>query len=282
MKKIIIPTDFSSNAYNAIAYTLQLFSGEKCLFYLSHAYSPPMPEPSNTMTSATTANQIMEIARKSAQERLKEVLTQINTSYNNPDHSFETIAAFGFLIDAIYEVGNEKKIDLIVMGTKGASGIKEVLLGSNTARIINDSSFPLIVVPEVAIYEPYKEITFLTDYDYYFERSELKPLIELVNQTGAALHVVHVLEKGDKLDKKKELVREHLDDIVKPAKVSYHLLTDKSVEKAATLFIQSRNTELLCMVTKKHSFLDRLFKKLNTREMSFHTKIPMLVLKRGK
>ncbi|XLS27383.1 universal stress protein [Flavobacteriaceae bacterium M23B6Z8] len=282
MKKIIIPTDFSSNAYNAIAYALQLFANQKCHFFLVHAYSPPMPEPSNTMTSANTAKQLMEVSRKSAQDGLREVQDQINRSFHNPDHSFESIAAYGFLTDVIEEIGKEKQADLVVMGTKGASGIKELFLGSNTARVISTSTFSLIVVPETAIYEPFKEISFLTDYDYYFERSELKPLLDLLHQTGAELHVVHVLEKGDTLSKEKDLVRKHLHDLIKPIKVAYHLLTDKSLERAATLFIQSRNVELLCMVTKKHSFLDRLFKKLNTRDMSLHSKTPMLVLRREK
>jgi nucleotide-binding universal stress UspA family protein len=282
MKKIIIPTDFSANAYNAIAYALQLFAAENCIFYLIHAYSPPMPEPTNTMTSASTAKKLIDMAHKSAQQGLDEVLEQIQTSFMNTKHSFETIPSFGFLTDVIDEVGKEKDVDLVVMGTKGASGLKEIVIGSNTSRIIGGSNYPLIVVPENAIYDTLKEVAFMTDYDYYFERAEINPLVELVKQSGAELHITHVLIKGDKPSQEKELVREHLEDILKPVTPKYHFLTEKSVENAIHLFVQSRNTDLLCMVTKKHSFLQRLFKKPTTKEVSFHTKIPMLVLRRGK
>ncbi|WP_340198548.1 universal stress protein [Ascidiimonas sp. W6] len=281
MKRIVIPTDFSPNAYNAIAYALQLFSEEHCSFYLLHAYSPPMPEPSNTMTSAITAKRLMEISQKSAEQGLEEVLDQIKSSFNNPNHSFEIIATYGFIKDVIDEVAENKKADLIVMGTKGASGLKEIVLGSNTARVIANSSYSLIVVPETAIYEPFKEIAFFTDYDYYFERSELKPLVDLVQQTKAELHVAHILTKGDKPIPEKELVREHLDDLIKIVKPQYHLLTDHSVEKAIHIFAQSRKTAMLCMLTQKHSFLDRLFNTHPTKNISYHTKIPMLVLRKS-
>lgn len=282
MKKIIIPTDFSENAYNALTYSLRLFAEVKCHFYLVHAYTPPIPEPANTMTSATTAKQLMDMSRKNAQRELDGVVERVKSSFANPGHTFETFPVYGFLADVIDQIAEEKEAELVIMGTKGASGIKEIVLGSNTARVIGHSVYPLLVIPENAVYTPIKEVAFFTDYDYYFEKSELKPLTGLLRLTGASLHIAHITAKGNQPGKQKELVKEHLLDILKPEKPGFYLLTSQYVEKAIMLFMQSRGNDLLCLVTKKQSFLERLFKKQITREVSYHFKKPMLVLRRGQ
>lgn len=281
MKRIIIPTDFSANAYNALAYALHLFADEKCLFYLLHAYSPPMPEATNIMTSANTAKKLIELTQESTQKGLDEVLQKIETSFKNPNHSFETIPAFGFLTDVINEIAKEKNADLIIMGTKGASGLKEIILGSNTSRVIGNARLPLIVVPENAVYEHLNEIAFFTDYESYFKAGEINFLLELARQSKAALHVVHVLKKGELLGPEKQKIQEDLTKKCEPIKAEFHLLTENDIENAIRLFVQSRNTPFLCLVTKKYTFLQNLFKTPTTKEVSFHTKTPMLVLKKA-
>ncbi|WP_340073705.1 universal stress protein [Leptobacterium sp. I13] len=279
MKKILIPTDFSENAWNALQYALDLYKDETCNFFILNAYSPPIVSPTNPITSASTTKVLLDVAKKSAEEGLAAVMARINESYSSSKHQFETIASYDFLVSAVKETVKEKEIDMVVMGTKGASGLKEVIMGSNTAGVIGHIECPLLAIPEEAVFKPLKELAFATDYAYYHERFELAELLELAQKYNASICVLHALEHKDGLSKEQELVRQHLDELMEPIQHSFHTLTRVSLETATRTFTQSRDIDMLCMVTKHHSFLTRLFGKPRVEEISFHTKIPLLVLK---
>ncbi|WP_340063320.1 universal stress protein [Ascidiimonas aurantiaca] len=280
MKKILIPTDFSDNAFNAVRYALQLFAEETCTFTLLNSYNPPMAEQVNPMTTADTARVILDMAKKTSEDGLNEVLQKISADFPNKNHTFKTVSEYNFLKEAIEELVEAEKPDLIVMGTKGASGLKEIFLGSNTARVISQIECPLLAVPENATFSPIKEIAFATDYDYYFERSEMETMIDLINKFDAGFHVFHVLEHGEELPEVKAKVRNYLADIFKEQKPDFRLLTEAKLDTATRIFIQSRDVDLLCMVTRKQTFIERLFGKSRTGGISFHVQIPLLILRK--
>ncbi|WP_273568521.1 universal stress protein [Maribacter halichondriae] len=82
----------------------------------------------------------------------------------NPKHTFVTLALHDYFVDAIKRESENKKIDLIVMGTKGATGLKKATVGSNTGDVITKIKQPLLAVPEDTVYEKPREIAFATDY----------------------------------------------------------------------------------------------------------------------
>src|SRR5690554_702570 len=111
MKNIIIPTDFSDNAYNALRYAMELLRDEICTFYIVNTYTPVVYNPEFLTTEATST--LTEIAAKSSSQGLDETLVFLKKTYNNPNHRFETISAFNYLIDEMAKITSEKKIDLI-------------------------------------------------------------------------------------------------------------------------------------------------------------------------
>ena len=143
MLRILIPTDFSDNAWNAITYGLELFRKERCTIYLLHIN--PLPHYSGAGTSIKgSTDMLRETMLQESEKSLKELLEKINETLPNERHTFITIALYDFFVDSIKREVQDKHIDLIIMGTKGASGLKKVSLGSNTGDVITKVQCPLL------------------------------------------------------------------------------------------------------------------------------------------
>ncbi|MEC8830812.1 MAG: universal stress protein, partial [Bacteroidota bacterium] len=135
MQKILIPTDFSENAWNAIDYAMQLFRNRRCTFYLLNTYTPVIPS-SRFMAKMIDGVRIVDAVRENSEQGLSRTVERIKTKYGNPNHSFETISSFNLLVEEVKDIVDTFGINLVVTGTKGASGVDEVFMGSNTVRII--------------------------------------------------------------------------------------------------------------------------------------------------
>ena len=125
MKKILIPTDFSENAWNAIVYSLQLFKDETCTFHLLNTYTPIIFQYDYT-TVSSSQYKLVDTMKKVSETKLKEVLKRIQNQFNNPKHHFLSSSAFNTLPLEINELSSDNTIDMIVMGTKGASGVTSI------------------------------------------------------------------------------------------------------------------------------------------------------------
>ena len=278
MKHIVLPTDFSDNAFNAINYALQLFKEDSCTFYLLNAYSPPIIQPTDVMNSSTNTKELLDIVTQASENGLKDTLKKIAKKHKNSKHQFELVSKFDFLLGTIKSIVEEKHIDFIVMGTKGAGGIKEVIIGSNTAGVIGHVNCPILAIPEEAVFQPIHEIAFATDYDYYFEKDEIKPLTDIAKKFKATIKIMHALELNHPLTKDQEEIKRYVDATLKGTPHDFYTLTNASLETATRLFIQSRDIGMLCMIAKHHNFFSRLFGKPRVEEISFHIKIPYLIL----
>ena len=134
MKKVLLPTDFSTNAYNAILYALKLYGNTSCVFYLMHSYMVPIYTSEYNMANPLGMD-LLEIYKKQAMDQLTALKEELLLHHKNPKHRFEVHSAFGILTDEIWEFVRKEEIDVVVMGTQGATGAKEVLLGSNTVHL---------------------------------------------------------------------------------------------------------------------------------------------------
>ena len=179
MQKILIPTDFSENAWNAIRYAMQLFANNECTFYLLNTYTPVIPS-SRFMAKMIDGVSIVDAVRDSSERGLHHSVSQIKGQFANTKHRFETISSFNLLGEEIKDLVEKLNIDLIVTGTKGASGIDEVFMGSNTVRIIKSMKrCPVLAIPQHFGYMAPREIAFATDFNRFYTSSELHPQLRL-------------------------------------------------------------------------------------------------------
>ncbi|WAC02798.1 universal stress protein [Lacinutrix neustonica] len=146
MKNILLPTDFSDNSWNAIVYALQLFKDDTCNFCLLNTYTPIFYHMEQVLVTSPQMS-LESIVRENSERRLEEMKTRMEQEFGNPNHTYSSISAFNTLIGEIEELYKANVMDLIVMGTKGASGLKEVLFGTNTVHTIKNSKCPVLAIP---------------------------------------------------------------------------------------------------------------------------------------
>tara|TARA_R110000737_G_scaffold234891_1_gene247748 strand:+ start:490 stop:1335 length:846 start_codon:yes stop_codon:yes gene_type:complete len=276
MKNILLPTDFSNNAWNAICYALEFFKTEKCEFQILHTYTPTFYRMDYLM-GGPTFSAIPDKGVDIAQAGLDKTLVDIKLKFNNPKHTFKTLSAFNTLTNEILELSETKDFDLIVMGTQGATGAKEIFLGTNTVHVIRKSKIPILVVPVGYEFKEINSIIFPTDYGQLYQDKDLKLLINLSNTHKAKLTILHVKEEYDLVDEQK-VNKKALMDYFKNINPDFVEERGKLMPEAIRTYIEEHQSGLLVMMSRKHSFLERLTVKSNVDFIGYHTTIPFLVI----
>jgi nucleotide-binding universal stress UspA family protein len=272
MKTILFPTDFSDNAKNAIYYGLSLYGNEPCKFILLNTFfisysSPDVPEPMSDITS------------ENADKFFNSLIEQINKDFPKNNFEFETNFRVGDLTSTTSSIIEKEDVDLIIMGTQGASGLAEILIGSRTASIIKNVNCPVLAIPEEAEFEIPTKIVLAIDDESEFSEITLHPLLEIIKKVGAEVLVLHISD-NNKLDR--VLNNEKINQIFKSIKFSYHLIYNEEVLLGIEKFVEKQNASMLGMITHKLNLFERIFYRSITKKMSLHSKIPLLALKDKK
>jgi len=274
MQRVLIPTDFSENSWNAIIYGLELLKKEPCTFYLLNISPIPPYSGSGSSVKVMVKDKILVEAKRS----LELLLERIEGYTQNKLYKFMTIANYDFFVDGIKREVKDKKIDLIIMGTKGATGLKKATMGSNTGDVITKVQCPLLAVPENTKYKFPREIAFPTDYQTGYDLNVLDRLIYMAELHGSVLRIVHISKKGEVLTKEQLKNKEFLHDYLRGLDHSFHTLTGAKIEAAVQCFIESRDVDMVAMVAKNINFFQRILFKPRVEEISYHTDVPFLVL----
>ena len=277
MKNILIPTDFSKNSWNAIKYAMQFFKKKKCNFYLMHVTSLTNYIDADAPL-LTDIESIENTLIKEAKTDLQKLLKKIKSLNGNDKHNYITLTSIDYFIDAVRNQVNEKKIDLVVMGTKGATGFKEAIVGSNTGDLITKVQCPVLVIPEAAIFKIPKEIAFPTDYNIFYQTNILGEISELARTYKSAIRVLHVSKRNENLTAFQKENQDYLSDYFMDEKHSFHKVTSKKIESGLQCFVESRNIDLIVMVAKNLNLFQQILFKPTVEEISYHTEIPFLVL----
>ncbi|MHA7944182.1 universal stress protein [Formosa sp. 3Alg 14/1] len=278
MTNILLPTDFSENAWHAIEYALDLFKNETCNFYIINSFDQPGSSGYMGVTSVMAKESIYNAQVENSKNGLRDVLDKINANYSNNNHKYKCLSIFKPFSGAVKKVVKEFEIDCIVMGTKGAGAIKEITVGSNTSSLIGTVNCPIIAIPKYAEYKAFKEIGISTDFDITFTEKGLSPLLEIAKSNDALVSVCHIMDRAKKLtesqDEKKEALKVLLDDF----SAGYFTLTGIGVSTGVRAFVQSRKLDMLCVIAKEQDFLKRLLNQSYSKSISHRANVPLLIL----
>lgn len=277
MKNILLPTDFSENSWNAINYAIQLYKDEDCTFHLFNAYTPIIYHVEYVLVNPAQFG-LGDAIREASMQSLNKLLNRITKKFkDNPNHKFETISRFDALVPGIKELIDERHIDIIVMGTKGATGAKEVLFGSNTVHVFRHVKCPIIAIPSNFEYESPLEILFPTDLEVEYQRTHLDLLVDIAEAHHSRVNVMHVSTGYDLTEAQKQHKLE-LEDLFKSTAYIFHDYEITEVEIAINEFQQKQKINLLVMINNKHSFFENLFFKNTISQIGFHLNIPFMVI----
>lgn len=278
MTRILLPTDFSDNAYEAIAYALSLYKDIKCTFYLLNTYTPPVYHTEYLLGSPGQIG-LGDVMQESSMTQLQKFKEQLEKKYKNPKHTIIVRSAFNTLLGEISDTVEAEKIDLIVMGTKGATGAQEILFGTNTVHVIKKAKCPVMAVPPKFEYEAPKEILFPTDYEIEYEKEMLAALLLISSKHKSRINVMHV-RTGYDLNIVQKSHKNQLEKLL-GNNALFHEVPDNGIIAAVNGFQDKEKINLLVMVQNKHTFMERLFIEPVIKKIGFHITVPFLVLQQA-
>ncbi|MBT8284379.1 MAG: universal stress protein [Flavobacteriaceae bacterium] len=276
MKTIILPTDFSKNAYNAVSYALEFFKKEECRFILLNTYTPAIYQSEYILHSPGQIG-LGDVYQSFSMEHLDELKKKLERRFKNPKHSFVTHSVFNLLVDEIIDLAKKEEVDMVVMGTQGATGAKEIFLGSHTVHVIKKAPCPVMAIPANYKYEKPEAILFPTDYEIDYEHTKLSVLMDLVSRHKAKINILHV-STGFELNEKQKKNKHSLSEMFRDLTHEFHDVPSQEIIEGINGFKAKSRVDLLAMIQNKHTFLERLFIEPVIKKIGFHVTIPFLVL----
>lgn len=272
MKTYLVPTDFSVESASALNYAVEFAKSTPSRIILFHAYHTPListESPVELPTLEELEHQVnLELAK--LQNRLK--------SEHGEELVIECVAAIGFAADEIVKFCNKNKVDLILMGTRGAGMLEEKLIGGVTSTVISETKTPVLAVDGKIKIKPIKNIVLATDYKRA-DPDVYKPMLELAGLYKSYIYVLHIVKGSNVLPNVQEAMDGiKLDNAIEGINHSFHVVENDSVLSGINKFSDKINADLIVMISRKHSFLQRMFNEPNTKQMTFHTTVPLLAL----
>lgn len=280
MKNILLPTDFSKNAWNALAYALTLYKKTPCTFYILNAFQVNAYT-SERLVKLKNSGRAFDAAKEESELGLARFLKGIRFRTENSRHQFHTISTQGDLLEAVQDCVDKKDIDIIIMGKNGQDKTPRIY-GSHTTELMEKiKNCPVLVIPEniILMENSIQEIVFTTNLKYPFKQKELSALIDIANRFNAAIRILYIEEEKKEFTKEQVINKETLKDYLAAHNFSFHTLTKVTVPAGIHSFIESRDSNLLTLYKRKKGFFSKLFSPSFVENSDFDPKTPVLILK---
>ncbi|NAY92421.1 universal stress protein [Muricauda sp. JGD-17] len=265
MMHVVVPTDFTNNAYNALFYAAHLFKEQQCTFHVVHIYN----EEGNA-----AYNQSMEGLEAIVHRLIRDV-------GKNKNHELKKIALKAELIRGIVDYLSHNKADIMVIGNKGKDEVKDILFGNNAMQLVREViQCPILVVPLEIDFKKVDKIAFISNYSQPISVDNVKAL-KWISSIAKAELVPMTIEDGTEnktiLDRKEAFLEEFSLDVSK--EVVLPVFKDKT--KTILEFVDLWNIDMLCMVYYPHHFFLEFIGKGIIKELNIKLTVPFLILSNG-
>jgi nucleotide-binding universal stress UspA family protein len=275
MKTIIVATDYSKAATNALNYGAEVARQTGARIILFNATSIPAPITYTSYLPALKPSLEEHIAANKT--RLTEIASTTKTTYGV---EVEAVAGSSNLFDELSSLVKQYQADVVVMGMRGQS-LKRDLLGSNTISAIKKATFPILVVPIDATYKGVNKILYACDFNAQALLNRLTVLKEWATTFDAKIEILHVEKEAVialRGATKEYSAQQEMEEMFKGIEHSYRFMKGydvvSGIEKEASDF----KADLLVMMPDRVNYWDQVLNKSNTQKVVLKTHIPLLAL----
>ncbi len=276
IKKILVPTDFSETGLLAIEHASFLARLIKAELIILHVlplseYHFEIPEPVMRIENLDEINKIVD-------QKLTEVANDTKTNYGILPRTMSTRGKIAY---EVMQIAKDENIDLIVMGTHGASGFEEMLIGSNAHKVVSLAPCPVITVQEHAKKLGFTNIVLPIDRTLH-SREKVQTAIDLANIYQSKVHIVGLLDENDEEENKKlQIVLDQVQHALEKASIifSRHTVRGNHLAAEALKYGKSVDADLIMIMTDHESALTGLFLGPLAKQIVNHSRIPVLSLK---
>jgi nucleotide-binding universal stress UspA family protein len=273
-KTILVPTDFSESATSAVHYAAQIAKKTRAKLVLLHAFY--VPDLVTDVTFMMPSASDLEVTYKNTLKHLK---AEIHSTYGK-EITVDMITVKGGPVEEIGLYMKDHRVDLLVMGMKGASYLDERLFGSAVTKMIHQSTCPVIVVDKDVLFQPITKIVFACDYARVQHlNDQLEPLVKLADLFKAHVLILNVTPHEHSVPSIDEAIAGvHLDHALANVAHTFHQIESENIVEGITAFADNRKADLVVMMPRNHTLLERLFHEPNTKQMAFHAGLPLLTI----
>lgn len=275
MKIVLVPTDFSDNAFVAARYAATWAARRNWQLVLCHAYCAF----STGFQSGRQNMRARELAVKEANAGMQALLKKLQKQVPSANVSGQCV--LGNTADVILEQVKQKKAQLIVMGTKGASGLKYILLGSNTFEVIRRSTVPVLAVPEKIKTFQLRKVGFAINY----HAAEIPALEDFIDLTEEPLQITlfHLYEKGKReQEQKMALWKRRFKRIASFSSLDFKLQLTRNLPSGIQRFAVKEKLDALVMTSMDKYLFNRVFARKLVKVIAHHPVIPVFFMKGEK
>lgn len=269
---ILVPTDFSENAMDALRYATGILAERGGKLFLVSAYEVP------TVSRGSTA-----ALRRKIEENLQAKADALKNTLNNMDSAleFEIFLREEDTLGLIRRAVEHFNIDLVVMGTKGSSGMEEVFIGSVTASVVGNVDAPVLAVPSHVRYNGFGLVTVSTDLaEDAFDLA--KNFMDWFKPFEGKVEFLHIARESDEAEAggKMKSLRGRLTE-AGYAGFATVMRPNDSIREGIVGYLESVNPSLFVMITRKRGLIGKLFDPSLTKKMAMHLQVPLLAIQHG-
>lgn len=259
MKTVIVPVDFSETSLNAAKYATKLLTGHYGV----------------TMVLFTFCDSEKDVAEANLNlDRLRTVLRETGIVKT------EILGVSGpNFINELDRMAREVEADLIIMGITGRSPIGQSLIGSNTLKMVEKKTCPVLIVPSAAVYKETRQVMLTADFENIEYASAAAQIKNVLNRLRPSLHIMNTNEEHyvaitEEFRQKKE----QLSSVFAEFHPEFHFLALNDVHDAIYQFAIDKSIDLIIIVHREKSLFSRLFGTSNTKKLAYYSTIPVLAV----
>jgi nucleotide-binding universal stress UspA family protein len=259
MNTVIVPVDFSATSLHTARYAAELLVGhEGVKMLLYHSFSK--------------ASEETEV-KESLEELKKELIYSFTVDIDILVHKDDDF------VEGLERAVRHRKADLVIMGITGKSALAQVFFGSNTLKMVETKVCPILIVPEKAIFSSIRNVMLTSDFKDTLKTTPSAPIKDFLKVFNSQLHIVNV-DKNHyiSLTNSYKEQTQHLLDMFKDYNPEFYFMRLYDVNEALNLFANDKNIDLIILIRRDESFMDKLFKTSHTKSISYHSKVPILVM----
>jgi nucleotide-binding universal stress UspA family protein len=275
MKKILVPIDFSQKSEFASKMAAKIAEKSGSIVYLLHMIE--LPTGIVDMGSGTNFSipESMLYLRK-----VKERILEFKENFFNVNTEVHHSIRFQNPYEGILKYADKIETDLIIMGSKGHSNFEEILIGSNTEKVVRTSKVPVIVVKRDSEKFKMKNLVFASSFKNEDKKEVFRKFLEFANHFKSKIHLlkVNTPSKFESTQEATEKIEDFIKDFKLP-KYSINIYNDSSIEKGILNFSRNINANLIALSTSGRTGLSHLFSASVTKTLSKKALKPLLTIK---
>lgn len=272
MKRILVPTDFSKQAENALQVAVQMAKKHDSEIYLLHSLEMPLHLGNSGVTGSLPESlYFIKLAEKNFEDLFKK-------PYLKGVKIREAIGQAEIYED-IKEAVEKNKVELVVMGSHGASGFKEMFIGSNTEKVVRTSKIPVLVIKNHHVDFKINDFVFATDFSEECRGSFLEAQ-KFAKAAGAKLHLLYINTPNDfRTSAEANAIMLKFITGSGLENFSLNVYNDTSVEKGILNFAKDMKAQLIGMSTHGRKGLSHFFNGSISEDMVNHANMPVITFK---